>query len=77
MTTFVVDLLTGENYGYLLHKPEASSLLSLLSDYRPLYLFQMHLLALLFYFVLYAPFAIYDLVGARIGSHKGHKGAQR
>jgi uncharacterized membrane protein YwaF len=61
--TIVVDLLTGVNYGYLLHKPEASSLLSLLSDYRPLYIFQMHLLAIFFYLVLYSPFAIYDLVG--------------
>jgi hypothetical integral membrane protein (TIGR02206 family) len=60
--TIVVDVLTGENYGYLLHKPEASSLLSLLSDYRPLYIFQMHLLALSFYLLLYSPFAIYDLV---------------
>ncbi|MEY2488429.1 MAG: hypothetical protein QOC70_371 [Verrucomicrobiota bacterium] len=59
--TIVVDLLTGVNYGYLLHKPEASSLLSILSDYRPLYIFQMHLLALLFYLLLYAPFAVYDL----------------
>jgi hypothetical integral membrane protein (TIGR02206 family) len=62
VVTIVVDVLIGENYGYLLHKPEASSLLSLLSDYRPLYIFQMHLLALFFYFLLYAPFAIYDLV---------------
>lgn len=60
--TFTVDLLTGVNYGYLLHKPQAASLLSLLSDYRPLYLFQMHLLALFFYLLLYLPFAIYDLV---------------
>jgi hypothetical integral membrane protein (TIGR02206 family) len=63
--TIVVDLLTGENYGYLLHKPEASSLLSLLSDSRPLYIFQMHLLALAFYLLLYSPFAIYDLVTRR------------
>jgi hypothetical integral membrane protein (TIGR02206 family) len=60
--TIVVDVLTGVNYGYLLRKPEASSLLSLLSDYRPLYIFQMHLLAIFFYLVLYSPFAIYDLV---------------
>ena len=61
--TIVVDLLTGVNYGYLLHKPEASSLLSLLSDYRALYIFQMHLLAFSFYLLLYSPFVIYDLVG--------------
>ena len=60
--TFTIDLITGMNYGYLLHKPEAASLLSLLSDHRPLYLVQMHLLALFFYLVLYLPFAIYDLI---------------
>jgi hypothetical integral membrane protein (TIGR02206 family) len=60
--TIVVDLITGVNYGYLLHKPEAASLLSYLSDHRPVYIFQMHLLALFFYLALYSPFAIYDLV---------------
>jgi hypothetical integral membrane protein (TIGR02206 family) len=59
---FTGDLLTGENYGYLLHKPEAFSLLSYLSDWRPLYLFEFHLLALAFFTALYAPFAIVDLV---------------
>jgi hypothetical integral membrane protein (TIGR02206 family) len=59
---FTSDLLTGENYGYLLHKPEAFSLLSYLSDWRPLYLFEFHLLALAFFTALYAPFAIVDLV---------------
>src|SRR5213076_1890651 len=47
--------------GFLLHKPEAKTLLNILSDYRPLYLFEMHLLALAFFIVLYLPFAIYDL----------------
>jgi hypothetical integral membrane protein (TIGR02206 family) len=75
VTAIVVDLLTGMNYGYLLHKPESVSLLSLLSDYRPLYLFQLHLLAWFFFLVLYAPFAAYDLVGTLSGA--GHKGAQR
>jgi hypothetical integral membrane protein (TIGR02206 family) len=59
---FSVDLLTGENYGFLLHKPEAASLLSFLSDSRPLYLLEFHGLAFLFFCVLYAPFAIVDLV---------------
>jgi hypothetical integral membrane protein (TIGR02206 family) len=62
-----VDLLTGVNYGFLLHKPEAASLLTLLSDYWPLYLFQMHLLALFFFALLYLPFAIYDWVRAARG----------
>jgi hypothetical integral membrane protein (TIGR02206 family) len=63
---FTIDLLTGENYGFLLHKPEAASLLNLLSDWRPLYLLQFHGLAFLFFCALYAPFAIVDLV------RKGH-----
>jgi len=46
----------------LLHKPEAFSILSFLSDSWPLYLLEMHGVALLFFLVLYAPFAIVDLV---------------
>jgi len=59
---FTVDLITGENYGFLLHKPEAASLLSFLSDWRPLYLLEFHVLAFLFFCLLYAPFAIVDLM---------------
>jgi len=61
VVTFVADKLTGVNYGFLLHKPEAFSILSFLSDSRPLYLLQMHGVALVFFLGLYAPFAIYDL----------------
>jgi hypothetical integral membrane protein (TIGR02206 family) len=62
VVAFTFDLLTGENYGFLLHKPEAASLLNFLSDWRPLYLVQFHALAFLFFCLLYAPFAIVDLV---------------
>src|SRR5205814_1621800 len=58
--TLAVDKLTGFNYGFLLHKPEAFSILSFLSDSWPLYLLQMHAVALLFFLVLYAPFAVFD-----------------
>src|SRR5438094_3687591 len=61
VVTFIADELTGFNYGFLLHKPEAFSILSFLSDSRPLYLLQMHGVALVFFLGLYAPFAIYDL----------------
>src|SRR2546421_5118407 len=61
VVAFTVDLLTGENYGFLLHKPEAASLLNFLSDSRPLYLLEFHGLAFLFFTALYAPFAIVDL----------------
>ena len=60
--TFITDKLTGFSYGFLLHKPEAFSILSFLSDSQPLYLVQMHGLALSFFLALYVPFAIYDLV---------------
>lgn len=63
--TLIVDALTGVNYGFLLHKPEAFSVLSFLSDWRPLYLLQMHGVALLFFIVLYLPFAIVDLVSRK------------
>jgi hypothetical integral membrane protein (TIGR02206 family) len=61
VVTLVVDELTGFNYGFLLHKPEAFSVLSFLSDFWPLYLLQLHGVALLFFLVLYAPFAIFDI----------------
>jgi hypothetical integral membrane protein (TIGR02206 family) len=61
VVAFTIDLLTGVNYGFLLHKPEAASLLNILSDWRPLYLVEFHLLAFLFFCALYAPFAIVDL----------------
>ena len=62
VVTFIADGMTGCNYGFLLHKPEAFSILNFLSDWRPLYLVQMHFVALLFFIALYAPFAIVDLV---------------
>jgi hypothetical integral membrane protein (TIGR02206 family) len=65
VVTMIVDAITGYNYGFLLHKPEAFCILSFLSDSRPLYLLQFHLLALVFFSVLYAPFAIYDLPRGR------------
>ena len=64
--TMIADALTGFNYGFLLHKPEAFSILSFLSDWRPLYLLQMHGIALLFFIVLYSPFAIVDLTKGKL-----------
>jgi hypothetical integral membrane protein (TIGR02206 family) len=62
IVTLAVDKLTGFNYGFLLHKPEAFSILSFLSDSWPLYLLQLHGVALLFFLVLYAPFAVFDAI---------------
>lgn len=63
--TMIADAYTGYNYGFLLHKPEAFSILSFLSDSRPLYLVQMHGVALLFFIILYLPFAVYDVASRR------------
>jgi hypothetical integral membrane protein (TIGR02206 family) len=62
VVTLLVDHVTGVNYGFLLEKPQVASLLSLLSDYRPLYILQMNGVAILFFALLYAPFAIVDLI---------------
>lgn len=73
VVTLAIDRVTGVNYGFLLHKPEAFSILSYLSDWRPAYIFELNLLALVFFAILYAPFAIYDLTrGIRNpGKHEG------
>ena len=70
VVTLIADELTGFNYGFLLHKPAAFSILSLLSDSRPLYLLEMHGVALLFFLGLYVPFAIADLIRRKTRSQK-------
>jgi hypothetical integral membrane protein (TIGR02206 family) len=62
VTTLLVDYLTGVNYGFLLHKPVVASILDYLSDMRWLYVVELEGLALLFFAILYAPFAIADLL---------------
>src|ERR1700746_3447931 len=62
VVTLITDELTGFNYGFLLHKPEAFSILSFLSDSWSLYLLQMHGVAFLFFLVLYVPFGLHDLL---------------
>jgi hypothetical integral membrane protein (TIGR02206 family) len=74
VVTFVADKLTDVNYGFLLHKPEAFSILSFLSDSHPLYLLELHGVALLFFLGLYAPFAIFDLVRRGRTTHQVRRG---
>ena len=73
VVTLVVDHLTGVNYGFLLHKPQAASILDYLSDTRWLYIVELNGLALLFFALLYAPFAIADL-GQQLRAKLGSKG---
>ena len=58
VATLLVDHLTGVNYGFLLHKPVVASILDYLSDARWLYIVELEGLALLFFAILYAPFAL-------------------
>src|SRR4029078_13518981 len=73
--SLAVELLSGVNYGFLLHKPEAFSILSFLSDSWPLYLLQMHGVALLFFLVLYAPFALFDALKRGLPAKTGKQEA--
>ncbi len=54
--TLLVDRLTNVNYGFLLHKPEAASILDYLSRTHWLYLLELNGLALVFFALLYLPF---------------------
>lgn len=60
--TLLVDYLTGVNYGFLLHKPIVASILDYLSATRWLYILELNGLGLLFFALLYAPFAVFDLL---------------
>src|SRR5262249_6594471 len=74
VVTLIVGELNGFNYGFLLHKPEAFSILSFLSDSRSLYLLQLQGVALLFFLALYAPFAIVDVAtGKSLGNTRKRK----
>ena len=75
VVTLIIDKLTGFNYGFLLHKPEAFSILSFLSDSWPLYLLQMHGVALLFFLVLYIPFGVFDAMKAGLIRNTGKQEA--
>ncbi|HEY2801628.1 MAG TPA: TIGR02206 family membrane protein [Chthoniobacterales bacterium] len=61
VVTLLVDRLTNMNYGFLLHKPEAPSILDYLSHAHWLYVMELNGLALLFFALLYAPFAVANL----------------
>lgn len=63
--TLAVDRLTNVNYGFLLHKPAAASILDYLSNTHWLYLLELNGLALLFFALLYAPFFAADLFRGR------------
>lgn len=68
--TLLVDHLTGVNYGFLLHKPVAASILDYLSDTRWLYILELEGLALLFFAILYLPFSLADLIrSSKLGEH--------
>ena len=56
----LANALTGANYGFLSHKPARASILDFLSDQPVIYVLQLELLAILFFTLLYLPFALRD-----------------
>ena len=71
LATLAVDHLTRVNYGFLLHKPQAASILDYLSNIHWLYLVELNGLALLFFALLYAPFALRDISSDKISLGRG------
>lgn len=68
VVTLAVDRLTNVNYGFLLHKPEAASILDYLSRTHWLYLVELNALALVFFALLYAPFAVARLFRGQVSN---------
>jgi hypothetical integral membrane protein (TIGR02206 family) len=66
IATLAIDHLTGVNYGFLLHKPIAASILDYLSDTRWLYILELEGLALVFFALLYLPFVIGRILKSRM-----------
>ncbi len=62
----LANWLTGANFGYLSHKPKVASLLDFLPANWYLYLLGLEMLAAVFYLGLYAPYAVADLIRARL-----------
>jgi hypothetical integral membrane protein (TIGR02206 family) len=60
VVALIVNASTGANYGFLSHRPFGKSLLDYLSDNHTLYVVEMNLLAVAFYFLLYVPFWVRD-----------------
>lgn len=65
VTTVMVNLITGQNYGYLCRKPVNPSLLDHLGEW-PWYILSLEILALAFFVVYYLPFGIYNRIRKKI-----------
>ena len=59
-----LNYFIGANYMYLNHKPDTPSILDFLHSW-PIYILEVELLALGFFFIAYLPFFIYDKFAAR------------
>jgi hypothetical integral membrane protein (TIGR02206 family) len=61
VAVFVINIIIGSNYLFIAHKPETASLLDVLPPW-PIYILIIEILAALFIFMFFAPFAIKDKI---------------
>lgn len=61
---FLVNLILGTNYGFLMEKPAQGTIIDFLGPW-PVYLISLEILALLSFFIYYLPFYIYDRLATR------------
>lgn len=64
MSALAVNCWTGDNYGFLSHKPVTPSMLDLFSNVHWLYVAEINLAAVALFAVLYAPWVIMDKLRA-------------
>lgn len=65
VVVYIINLLLGSNYLYIMHKPDTASLLDLLGPW-PLYILVEEVIGFAMFFLLYLPFFIKDLRAKRV-----------
>jgi hypothetical integral membrane protein (TIGR02206 family) len=61
----LVNMLLGSNYLFIAHKPETASLIDVLGPW-PWYILSLEAIGLVFFLILYLPFALRDLAARRV-----------
>jgi hypothetical integral membrane protein (TIGR02206 family) len=64
VAVYLINVLIGSNYMYLIHKPETASALDMMGPW-PWYLLSIQALGLVLFFLLYLPFMLRDAASRR------------